>query len=115
MKKLKWNSSLKNKITSVIATVAAVTATLTTTVHANIASSKIATGTVKLVSDATSWLLVIAPSVSVLLIIYYLIRKGMSDEMEHKKWNSRIIVTIVSCIGAVVASVLINVLVGYYK
>lgn len=112
---MKLTNSFKNKIKSVIATVAAVTATLTTTVHANIASSKIATGTVKLVSDATSWLLVIAPSVSVLLIIYYLIRKGMSDEMEHKKWNSRIIVTIVSCIGAVVASVLINVLVGYYK
>lgn len=81
----------------------------------NLSGSKIATGTTKLISDATSWLLVLAPSVSVLLIIYYLIRKGMSDEMEHKKWNSRIVVTIVSCIGAVVASVLINVLVGYYQ
>lgn len=115
MKKMKLTNSLKNKIKSVIATVAVTMATLSTTAYADIAGSKIATGTVKLVSDATSWLLVIAPSVSVLLIIYYLIRKGMSDEMEHKKWNSRIIVTIVSCIGAVVASVLINVLVSYYK
>lgn len=80
-----------------------------------ISNSKIATGTQKLISDATSWLLVIAPTVTVLLIIYYLIRKGMSDEMEHKKWNSRIMVAIVSCVGAVVASVLINVLVSYYQ
>ena len=107
---MKQNRSLREKLKKAILTV-----TLTQSVSADIAGSKIATGTVKLVSDATSWLLVIAPSVSVLLIIYYLIRKGMSDEMEHKKWNSRIVVTIISCIGAVVASVLINVLVGYYQ
>lgn len=112
---MKQNRSLREKLKKAILTVSAVTLTLTQSVSADIAGSKIATGTVKLVSDATSWLLVIAPSVSVLLIIYYLIRKGMSDEMEHKKWNSRIVVTIISCIGAVVASVLINVLVGYYQ
>lgn len=111
---MKLTNSFKRKIKGIAAAMAAASA-LTTTAYADIAGSKIATGTVKLVSDATSWLLVIAPSVSVLLIIYYLIRKGMSDEMEHKKWNSRIVVTIVSCIGAVVASVLINVLVGYYN
>lgn len=112
---MKLTNSFKRKIKGIAAAVAVAVSTLTTTAYADIAGSKIATGTVKLVSDATSWLLVIAPSVSVLLIIYYLIRKGMSDEMEHKKWNSRIVVTIVSCIGAVVASVLINVLVGYYN
>ena len=112
---MKQNRSLREKLKKAILTVTAVTLTLTQSVSADIAGSKIATGTVKLVSDATSWLLVIAPSVSVLLIIYYLIRKGMSDEMEHRKWNSRIVVTIISCIGAVVASVLINVLVGYYQ
>lgn len=112
---MKLTNSFKRKIKGITAAAMAATSALTTTAYADIAGSKIATGTVKLVSDATSWLLVIAPSVSVLLIIYYLIRKGMSDEMEHKKWNSRIVVTIVSCIGAVVASVLINVLVGYYN
>lgn len=112
---MKLTNSFKRKIKGIAASVAVAVSTLTNTAYADIAGSKIATGTAKLVSDATSWLLVIAPSVSVLLIIYYLIRKGMSDEMEHKKWNSRIVVTIVSCIGAVVASVLINVLVGYYN
>ena len=112
---MKLTNSFKRKIKGIAAAVAVAVSALTTTAYADIAGSKIATGTAKLVSDATSWLLVIAPSVSVLLIIYYLIRKGMSDEMEHKKWNSRIVVTIVSCIGAVVASVLINVLVGYYN
>lgn len=80
---MKLTNSFKRKIKGIAAAAMAAASALTTTAYADIAGSKIATGTAKLVSDATSWLLVIAPSVSVLLIIYYLIRKGMSDEMEH--------------------------------
>lgn len=82
---------------------------------ADIGSSKLATGTEKLIKDATTWLMIVAPAVTVLLIIYYLIRKGMSEEMDHKKWNSRIMVALISCIGAVLAAVIVNLLVGYYQ
>ena len=113
---MKSGKILKNRTKGFFAGLTAASTSLSTIVYADgISSSKIAKGTQKLISDATTWLLVIAPTVTVMLIIYYLIRKGMSDEMEHKKWNSRIMVAIVSCIGAVVASVLINVLVGYYQ
>jgi hypothetical protein len=80
-----------------------------------IAGSKLATGTEQLVKDTTSWLLVIAPLVTVIAVIYYLIRKTISDEMDHKKWNSRISTAIICCIGVVAASLLINVIVGYYQ
>jgi len=80
-----------------------------------IGSSKLATGTEQLVKDATTWLLVIAPLVTVIAVIYYLIRKTISDEMDHKKWNSRISTAIICCIGVVAASLIINVIVGYYK
>ena len=80
-----------------------------------IASSKFATGTQKLISDATNWLMILAPVVTVLCIIYFLIRKSISDEMEHKKWNTRIAVALVSCVGAVLSAVIVNVLVSYYK
>lgn len=113
---MKLRKILQDKIKNVLTALTVTMATLSTKSYAtDISNSKIATGTQKLISDATSWLLVIAPTVTVLLIIYYLIRKGMSDEMEHKKWNSRIMVAIISCVGAVVASVLINVLVSYYQ
>lgn len=114
---MKLRKILKNKTKESISTFAAFVASVGMRTYAagNFSGSKIATGTQQLVSDASSWLLVIAPSVGTMLIIYYLIRKGMSDEMEHKKWNSRIVVTIISCIGAVVASVLISVLTGYYN
>ena len=36
-----------------------------------IASSKLATGTESLIKDATTWLLVVAPLVTVVAVIYY--------------------------------------------
>ena len=81
----------------------------------SIGDSKLATGTEKLIKDATSWLLVVAPLVTVVAIIYYLIRKTMSDEMDHKKWNSRITTAIICCIGVVAASLTINLIVSYYQ
>ena len=54
-----------------------------TALAGNIASSKLATGTEQLIKDATSWLLVVAPLVTVIAVIYYFIRKTVSDEMDH--------------------------------
>ena len=80
-----------------------------------IQGSKLATGTEKLLQDATAWLLVLAPVAAILCIIYFCIRRGMADEMDQKKWNNRIVVTGVSCIGAVLGSTILNVVLGYYK
>jgi nitric oxide reductase large subunit len=81
----------------------------------SIGSSKLATGTEKLINDVTSWLLIVAPLVTVVAVIYYLIRKTVSDEIDHKKWNTRISTAIICCIGVVVASVIIKLIVSYYQ
>lgn len=80
-----------------------------------IESTTLVTGTQRLIGDLTNWLLIIAPTVSVLLIGYYLLRKSASDEMDAKRWDTRIKVTIICCIGVVVMSGLINVLMSYYR
>lgn len=49
---------------------------------------QIVKGTEKLVGDVTTWLMVLAPVVAGLLIIYFCIRRGMADEMDQKKWNN---------------------------
>ena len=86
------------------------------TIYASdIGSSKLATGTEKLITDVTTWLLVVAPLVTVVAVIYYFIRKTISDEIDHKKWNTRISTAIICCIGVVAASLIINLIVGYYK
>lgn len=81
----------------------------------DINDSQIVKGTEKLIGDATTWLMVLAPVVAGLLIIYFCIRRSAADEMDQKKWNNRIIVAIVSCIGAVLGSATLNVIIGYYK
>ena len=35
--------------------------------------------------------------------------------MDQKKWNTRIIAAIVSCIGAILGSATLNLIIGYYK
>ena len=87
----------------------------TTAYAADIGSSKLAEGTKKLVEDATAWMLILAPIAAGLCIIYFCIRRAAADEMDVKKWNNRIVAAIVSCIGAVVASATLNVLMGYFQ
>lgn len=84
--------------------------------HASgISQSKLATGTEKLIGDAATWLMVLAPVVARLLIIYFCIRRSTADEMDQKKWNNRIVVAIVSCIGAVLGSATLSIIIGYYQ
>ena len=80
-----------------------------------IGSSKLATGTEALIKDTTTWLLVVAPLVTVVAVVYYFIRKTVSDEMDHRKWDSRITTAIICCIGVVAASLIINLVIGYYN
>ena len=87
----------------------------TSTCFAAVQDSKIATGTQNLITDVTNWLLILAPILTVCLVGYYFLRKSSSDEMEGKRWDSRIKVAIICCIGVIVASGLINLIVGYYK
>lgn len=82
---------------------------------ASITDSSLVTGTQNLIKDLTNWLLIIAPTVTILLVGYYLLRKSASDEMDSKRWDSRIKVAIICCIGVVVMSGLINVLMSYYR
>jgi O-acetyl-ADP-ribose deacetylase (regulator of RNase III) len=80
-----------------------------------IGGSKLATGTEQLIKDVTSWLLIVAPLVTVVAVIYYFIRKTVSDEMDQKKWGTRISTAIICCIGVVAASLIINLIIGYYQ
>lgn len=86
-------------------------------VYANdgVQNSKLVKGTEKLINDVTTWLMIFAPVVAGVLIIYFFIRRSAADDMDQKKWNNRIVVAIVSCIGAVIASATLNLIIGYYK
>lgn len=82
---------------------------------AGVQDSGIVKGTQKLIGDVTTWLMVLAPVVAGMLIIYFCIRRSAADEVDQKKWNNRIVVAVVSCIGAVLGSATLNIILGYYS
>lgn len=80
----------------------------------DVKNSQIVKGTEELIKDLTTWLMVLAPIVGGLLIIYFFIRRSAADEMDTKKWNNRITTAIISVIGAVLSSATLNLIIGYY-
>lgn len=80
-----------------------------------LAGSVAITGTTKLLNDMSNALIVIAPIVGVVCIMYFSIRHGAADEMDQKKWKQRIAVAAISTIVAVLASAVVSTLIGYYK
>ena len=81
----------------------------------DINSSVFATGTKKLLNDGTKLMLVLAPIAGGLAIAFFAIRKMLcTDEMDHKKWDKLIKVTIVAVIIAETASAAISVITSYY-
>lgn len=77
-------------------------------------TSIFATGTKNLFKDIGIFLLILAPISGGVLGVYFFIRRQAADEMDQKKWNDRIKVTIVSTIGAVLVSAAITLLASYY-
>lgn len=111
----KWRMKLRAVGTMILAALLLLTNTVPAYAAGDIQSSKIAQGTEKLIQDATTWLMVLAPVAAGLLIIYFCVRRSAADEMDQKKWNNRIVVAIVSCIGAVIGSGTLNIIIGYYQ
>ena len=87
-------------------------APVATTESSGIKGSPIITGTEKLIGDVTTWLMVLAPIVAGLLIIYFCIRRSAADEMDQKKWNTRIVAAVVSCIGAILGAATLNLIIN---
>lgn len=105
-----WRKACAAVVTLTVAAMTAVPASA-----AGVNDSQIVKGTEKLIKDVTTWLMVLAPVVAGMLIIYFCIRRSAADEMDQKKWNNRIMVAVVSCIGAVLGAATLNLILGYYK
>lgn len=72
-------------------------------------------GSMNLIKDATTALMIIAPIVGIALGVFFYIKKGGADEMDQKTWQKRINNTIYSVLGAELFSIALNLIVSYYK
>lgn len=77
-------------------------------------NSVFATGTKNLIKDIGTYMLILAPISGGVLGVYFFIRRQAADEMDQKKWNDRIKVTIISTLGAVLVSTAIVLIASYY-
>lgn len=108
--------NLMKKIKSILTVLLIVTANTSLVFAANpITTSKPFLGIKQMLDDATVALMVIAPVVGVLLYVYFNIRKGAADEMDHKMWDKRKNIVLISTVSAFIASALINLLISYVK
>ncbi|WP_124099906.1 hypothetical protein [Ruminococcus sp. Marseille-P6503] len=77
-------------------------------------SSKIATGTTKLINDVLTWIQILAIPFGTLFIIYFQIRKGGADQQDQKDWQKRTNTAIISTVAAEIAATIINLILSYY-
>lgn len=80
------------------------------------ADSKIATGTEQLLTDVGKWLqFPIAPSVGLMVGVYFLIRRSAADDNEKKIWEKRAVGVVVCVIIAEIFGEILKVVGGYYQ
>lgn len=97
---------------------AAVTTCLTLATAAmaeGVADSTIVTGTTRLLSDLSTALMILCPTVSGVVAIYFAIRRSMADETDGKMWEKRIKISIICAIGGPLLIGLISLIAGYYN
>lgn len=76
---------------------------------------KLYSGTINLMRDATTALMVGAPIVCALCILFFQIRKSAADQQEQQIWSKRTKTAIISCVIAFGASGIVNLLATYYS
>lgn len=81
----------------------------------DLSSTKLVTGLQKLIDDATSLIMGLAIPVTVLFVIYFLIRRSSADEQDQKRWGDRAKAAMVCGVGAIVAGGVIKAVAGYFQ
>ncbi len=72
------------------------------------------TGAKQMIADITLVLTILCPSICIVLVIWFLIRRAMADEQEGKIWTKRIVVAIAVGVGGTLASALISLVTSYF-
>lgn len=71
-------------------------------------------GTVQLIDDVSSAMQAIVAVAGGASVCYCFIRKSMADDVDQKKWQSRIITSVIATVGGLLTTTIINIVAGYY-
>lgn len=80
----------------------------------NFANSDIAQGTKNLITDVSTWFILICALGGTAAAIYCLIRRGMADEVDGKMWTKRCITAIICAVGGALVGGVVALVGSYY-
>ena len=104
------------KIRKVILLITALIMTIQSKVLATgVQSLKLYSGTLNLLRDATTALMIIVPVACGLCILFFQFRKSVADTQEQPMWSKRTKVAIISLIIGFSASGIVNLIATYYS
>lgn len=104
------------KIRKVILLMTALIMTIQSKVLATgVQSLKLYSGTLNLLRDATTALMIIVPVACGLCILFFQFRKSVADTQEQPMWSKRTKVAIISLIIGFSASGIVNLIATYYS
>lgn len=109
------NLKIKTIIRRVAAAMVACLTLATAAMAEGVSDSTIVTGTTRLLSDLSTALMILCPTVSGVVAIYFAIRRSMADETDGKMWEKRIKIAIICAIGGPLLIGLISLIAGYYN
>lgn len=108
-------NKLKNKLGVIVFNIMICFCMAQNYVYAGIGSNKVFTGTNKLFTDVGNAFKGISFAVGVAVIIYYLTRMNLADEMDAKMYKKKILISFICMVGAIVVASVITTALSYYK
>jgi len=97
--------------------ITAVVAAMITVVPAfadNISDSTVGSGVKHLLTDLSTYMVIIGPLAAAVAAGYFLIRRSMADEQDGKFWQKRITVAIICGVGVLLVSGIIALVASYF-
>lgn len=79
-----------------------------------IQDSKVGTGLQRMFSDGKAYLIFLSPSIGGVCALYFLARKNGADEQDQKTWNKRLMITGICVAGALLVTVVIEIINTYF-
>lgn len=98
----------------VITTLAVIMSMVVPAFAEGIADSPIGTGIKNLLTDLSTYMIIICPSVAAVAAVYFLIRRSMADEQDGKFWMKRITISIICGIAGALVSGIIALISSYF-
>lgn len=80
----------------------------------NLSDSTVGAGVKNLLGDASTYIMIIGPSVGALAAAYFLVRRSMADEQDGKMWSRRVWIAVICGVAVLLVGGIIALISSYF-